>query len=183
MAAHLPHLYADSAENVEVQETSFSVDLLGRYVCNTWEEALTNPAFDAVIIGSGMYGAYCADKLYRNGESCKLRVLVLEAGSFLLPEHVQNLPNIPLRSPAPLDTFLDTGQPRNLVWGLPWRSNEPFNGAAYCVGGKSLFWGGWCPRLTEADLAEWPAEVTRYLQATYPILERQTGVTETTDFI
>ena len=24
---------------------------------------MTNPAFDVVVIGSGMFGAYCADKL------------------------------------------------------------------------------------------------------------------------
>lgn len=43
---------------------------------------------------------------------------------------------------------------RELVWGLPWRGNVEFPGLAYCLDGKSLYWGGWCPRLTAADL-EW----------------------------
>jgi choline dehydrogenase-like flavoprotein len=42
---------------------------------------------------------------------------------------------------------------------MPWVSNEPSTGLAYCVGGKSLFWGGWSARLTAADLALWPGAV------------------------
>ena len=51
----------------------------------------------------------------------------------------------------------DPGVARELVWGLPWRGNVQFPGLAYCTGGKSLFWGGWCPRLTPGDLAGWPS--------------------------
>ena len=131
-----------SISTIGVQETLFSLDVLGRYVCNTWEEATVNPNFDAVVIGAGMYGAYCADKLFRNGDGRGFRSLVLEAGSFLLPEHAQNLPGITLFAPSPIEPDDDTGQPRNLVWGMPWRGNQPFVGLSYCVGGKSLFWGG-----------------------------------------
>jgi choline dehydrogenase-like flavoprotein len=72
---------------------------------------------------------------------------------------------------------------RNLVWGIPWRGNVPFIGEAYCIGGKSLFWGGWCPRLLPDDLGEWPLDVANYLNTNYPLLEQQTGVNEKTDFI
>jgi choline dehydrogenase-like flavoprotein len=51
----------------------------------------------------------------------------------------------------------------DLVWGLGWRGNTGFPGTAYCVGGKSIYWGGWCPRLQPADLAQWPEDVRRYL--------------------
>jgi hypothetical protein len=77
---------------VDYQETSFSVDAVARNVCNTWEEAMTNPAFDAVVIGSGMFGAYCADKLFRDAKA--KRTLLLEAGGFLVAQHYQDLPNI-----------------------------------------------------------------------------------------
>ena len=32
---------------------------------------------------------------------------------------------------------------------MPWRSNVPggFPGLAYCLGGRSVFFGGWSPRL------------------------------------
>ncbi len=62
----LPKL-VPAAEQVQVQDTSFSTDVLGRHVCSTWQEATSNggPPFAAVIVGAGMYGAYCATKLFR----------------------------------------------------------------------------------------------------------------------
>ncbi|MFL5285965.1 MAG: hypothetical protein ACJ8AW_34560 [Rhodopila sp.] len=56
-------------------------------------------------------------------------------------------------------------------------------GQAYCVGGKSLYWGGWCPRLLPGDLTSWPPSVAGYLNLHYPTLEQQVGVADTTDFI
>src|SRR2546427_12663833 len=84
---------------VEVQETAFSIDVLGRYICNTYDEAINNGGFpfDVVVIGAGMYGAYVAEKIYRKGQG-NLRVLVLDAGSFLVSEHVQNFSRIGLNA-------------------------------------------------------------------------------------
>ena len=90
-----------------------------------------------------MFGGYCANRIYRLGEGAGLRVLVLDAGPFLIPTHVQNLPSIGLNVPSPLFPANDPGIPRELVWGMAWRSNVPFIGQAYCIGGKSLYWGGW----------------------------------------
>ncbi len=42
-----------------------------------------------------MFGAYCAEKIYRNSG---LRVLVIDAGSYLVSEHVQNLARIGLNA-------------------------------------------------------------------------------------
>jgi hypothetical protein len=173
----------ESAQPVEVQETTFSSDVLGRYVCNTWDEATNNggPPFDAVVLGAGMYGAYCAEKLCRKGAQRNLRVLVLEAGGFLVSEHVQNLARIGLNVPGAITA--DPGAPRERVWGLPWRGNQASPGLAYCVGGRSLYWGGWSPRLTAADLQQWPTPVADYLNSVYAAVERETGVTPSADFI
>jgi hypothetical protein len=56
----------ETNQPVGVQETTFSVDVMGRFICNTWDEAVNNGgvAFDAVVIGTGMFGAYCAEKIY-----------------------------------------------------------------------------------------------------------------------
>jgi choline dehydrogenase-like flavoprotein len=169
----------------DVQRTTMSLDVLGRFACNTWDEAVNNNGspFDAVIIGAGMFGGYCADKIARWAGDRPLRVLVLEAGPFLVPTHVQNLPRSGLNVPSPAYPSSDNGNPRELVWGTPWRSNVEFVGQAYCVGGKSLYWGGWCPRLEPDDLTAWPIPVSQYLTQHYPTLERQAGVAETTDFI
>jgi choline dehydrogenase-like flavoprotein len=167
----------------DVQRTTLGLDVLSRFATNTWDEATQNGGapFDAIVIGAGMFGAYCAEKIFRLGAAQRLRVLVLDAGPFLLPTHVQNLPRTGLNVPDP--AAADPGMARELVWGLPWRSNVAWVGQAYCIGGKSLYWGGWCPRLLPVDLAAWPATVAQYLAANYPNLEQQTGVDDTTDFI
>ena len=182
-AGNLPALREDAAAGrVAVQATTFSVDALGRFICNTWDEAtgravdeVTEASFDAVVIGSGMYGAACANWLWRLGK----RVLVLEAGPFLISEHVQNLSRIGLNIPsAVLPEAPEASTARELVWGTAWRGNQITPGQAYCVGGKSLYWGGWSPRLTDDVLADWPATTRAYLLAQYGRAELQIGVTE-----
>jgi choline dehydrogenase-like flavoprotein len=173
----------ESTTPVEVQDTTLSLDVLGRYLCSTWDEATNNlgAPFTAVVIGSGMFGAYCAEKIYRAGQAKNVRVLVLEAGPFLVSEHVQNLARIGLNVPGPIAA--DPGVARERVWGLPWRSNQAFPGLAYCLGGRSLYWGGWSPRLTAPDLANWPAATATLLGTSYPTVEREIGVDPSADFI
>jgi hypothetical protein len=180
----LPRLVpAADAVPVAVQETSLAVDALARNVCNTWQEATANggPPFSVVVVGAGAYGGYLAAKLAEFQP--QRRVLLLEAGPFLVGEHVQNLGPVGLGIPPAIDPAQDPLKARDLVWGLPWRGNTPFPGTAYCCGGKSLYWGGWCPRLTPADLARWPAPVAADLQTEYDRVESELGVVPGTDFL
>ena len=191
----LPQLNADPNAQVNVQQTAFSFDVLGRWVCSSWPEVSGNGGdpFDVVVIGAGMFGGYIADKLYRRGENVGLRILVVDAGSFLLPTHVQNLPRVGgLNAPSEQVVANNTQDPgpQNLVWGHPWHSNQPFPGLAYCVGGRSIFWGGWSPRLTSADLgpqpaaqAVWPNAAATYLTSDYDAVEIEMGVRPTADYI
>src|SRR5213592_2243656 len=98
----LPALNPDPKALIDVQQTEFSHDVLGRWSCSTWPELSGNGGdpFDVVVIGAGMFGGYIADKLYRRGENIGLRVLVVDAGAFLLPTHVQNLPRLGLGGPT-----------------------------------------------------------------------------------
>src|SRR5688500_17658531 len=108
MPANLPSL-VDSTPLVDIQRTAFTLDALGRYICSQWDEAVSNggPPFDAVVIGAGMYGAYCAEKIYKQGAATGRRVLVLEAGRFLVSEHVQNLARIGFNVPSPITPSSD----------------------------------------------------------------------------
>jgi choline dehydrogenase-like flavoprotein len=103
----------------------------------------------------------CAEKIYRHAN---LRVLVLDAGGLLVTEHVQNLSRIGLNAGAAVKVEFSSQDPgpRERVWGSPWRSQTPFPGLAYCLGGRSLYWGGWSPRLTKADLTQWPPEIRAF---------------------
>lgn len=185
-----------SNANFDVQETSFSFDIIGRYICNTWQEIKASIdsggyPFDVVIIGAGMFGGYCAEKIYRTGKTLGLRILIIEAGDFLLSSHIQNLPQKLGGKIGGADGLRqrDNGT-QNVIWGMPWISNEGFPGLAYCVGGRSLFWGGWSPRLTDEDLVNWPAEIKTYLtdvplpqKGAYTTTEEEIGVSPSTDYI
>src|SRR5712664_4076726 len=155
----------------DVQQTAFGYDVVPRYICNNWQEivAAQGPGaypFDVVVIGAGMFGGYCAEKLYRLGGRSALRILMVDAGAFLLQSHIQNLPQQlggKVGGPNYLRRRDDASGAQNVVWGMPWISNEAFPGLAYCIGGRSLFWGGWSPGMTTADLNNWPPEVVTYL--------------------
>jgi hypothetical protein len=87
----------------DVQHTTLGLDVLGRFV--TWDEATVGGTrrFDAVVIGAGMFGGYCAEKIFRFGEANGLKVLVLDAGPFVVPTYVQNSPDVGLNVPGAID--------------------------------------------------------------------------------
>src|SRR5262249_56401521 len=90
----LPRLNPDPNALVDVQQTTFSHEFLGRWACSTWDEVRNNGGdpFDIVVIGAGMFGGYIADKLYRRAENIRLQGLVVGAGAFLFPPPVPNPP-------------------------------------------------------------------------------------------
>lgn len=188
-------------------DTDFSRDVLGRYVCNTFDEALVtvDPSarsaaglpprgdlrpFDFIVIGGGTFGAAVAEHLWFRSTGRSERILVLEGGPFLLPEHVQNLPMLALAANIPRIDHLPYGE----VWGLAWNAGIPFPGLAYCLGGRSLYWGGWSPQPLDTELPPslWPQAVLDDLTPkTLPDGRKgyfrqssdQIGVTQTNDFI
>src|SRR6266849_9839526 len=195
-------------------ETPFTRDILGNYVCNSFSEAQNSGPFDVIIIGGGTFGlALAQDLLFRTQQQglgalpedsswrpAGFRILVLEAGPFALPEHTQDIPNLQLYPPLPAtrQELIAQGlqaQPRLENWGLPWNSSIRFGGLAYCLGGRSLYFGGWSPRYlaTEMETAPadpvksafpWPQTVVDDLKTRY-FLEaaRQTGTSTSNDYI
>lgn len=179
----------------DIQRTTFSVDGMSRFICNTWDEILeaqNGGQFDIVIVGSGMYGAYAAAKLFERGRRMAdardaPRILVLESGPFLITEHIQNLTrrSTDLASLVAED-LVEPGQTNGVAFVKHTR----------CLGGKSMFWGGWAPRYQPEDLQKldeegdrlWPEEVEDYLfqtgwQGGYDYSEREMGVYPVSDFI
>mgnify|MGYP001071556984 CR=1 FL=1 len=191
------------------QTTDFTKDVLGRYIANGLDEALestnkngqrpdgspTSDArpFNVIVIGGGSFGPVFAQHLFSRDDSHSYRILVLDAGSLVLTEHVQNYPQIGLGVPPPTET--DPFQLREEVWGLPWRSDpakvpQGFPGLAYCLGGRSLYFGGWSPQLldtitdTEMPKPQWPTGVVGALNTKYfGEAAKQIGTDQTNDFI
>jgi len=173
-------ILASQLKEQGIQETPFSIDAIGHYISSSWdkvEAANRRQPFDVVIIGAGMFGAYCAEKLFRHDTSKKLRILVLDAGPFFLPTHINNLPL--------------SGLSDDVVWARPWTGEPPFvtkdNGRsmAFCIGGRSLFWAGWSPELMPDDLEKWPEDVRKFLNSKegYDSTATEIGSSIKTDFI
>lgn len=184
------------------QRTDFSLDVLGRYVCNGLDEALTSAGpgarpFDLIVLGGGTFGAALAQQLFSNDEARVHRVLVLEGGPLLLPGHVQNLglPGLGVPPPTSIGQLRAAGQDglaRAEVWGLPWHSSTPFPGLAYCLGGRSLYFGGWAPQPPDEELPReadtrgggWPQRtVTELTDRYFAEGAREIGTEETNDFV
>ncbi len=160
------------------EDTSFTHDIQGRYICNTLAEAFASLGvtvggqrrdFDVIVIGGGTFGAVMAEQLLMHDPTQSRRILVLEAGPFVLPEHVQNTPQL--------------GVPAMRV---PW-DNHPslsYAGLLFNIGGRSLSWGGWSPELLDAELDGYPDAVVAALKNEY-FKEASThiGVDETNDFV
>ncbi|WP_370178867.1 hypothetical protein [Bradyrhizobium ottawaense] len=124
---------------ITTERTSFTKDIQGRYLCNNlaevdaWKSTGGRP-FDFIIVGGGTFGSAIAEHLwFRQKQSGGgLRTLVVDAGLFTVPEHVQNTGIQGFGDPAN-PFFLDENlpqpePPRNEVWGIPWKSTIPLQG-------------------------------------------------------
>jgi hypothetical protein len=126
--------------------------------------APTEQPYDVIVIGSGIGGGILADEVSDLG----FRVLVLEAGGLLFPTHVANLPR---RHRIKRDEVIKH------IWEL-WRdfrskqyeklANNDYDGAyAFNLGGRSLFWGAFIPRMTSWELDFWGQDVKWALEDVY----------------
>ena len=137
------------------EDTTFTRDVFGRYVCNTFNEALVTidpnaraaaglPArgdlqpFDFIIIGGGTFGAALAEHLWFRSTNRSERILVLDGGPFLLPEHVQNLPVLRLNPAGPRKDHLL----QNEVWGLAWNTSDPVGFPAWPTASADVRFSG-----------------------------------------
>src|SRR5688572_19043765 len=173
--------------NVGIEKTTFTLDVIGRFTCNTDAEALAAMSrpyarpFDVIVLGGGSFGPILAENVYFDDKTHSRRVLVLDAGPMVLPEHQQNLPVL-------------GGDIDGLVRDVPWDADGKlgFRGAGLRVmlGGRSAFFGGWSPQLldnekhTEMPRSRWPDSVVTELKDVYfPRAAEQLAVDETNDFI
>ena len=164
---------------LQAETTTFTLDNMGRFLCNTLQEALDSGTvtvagrsrgFDAIVIGGGTFGAVIASRLLLNDDTHSRRILVLESGPFALPEHVQNMP-------------FQGGAPD---FRVPWDSHPAlgYAGLIFAVGGRSLAWGGWSPQLLDQEFKNWPTSVVAALQDPYfRQSSDQIGATDSNDFI
>jgi hypothetical protein len=161
-AAHA--VVADGTTLLDVAGTPATVppvpadrDPVATYYCKTLKSIATK-TYDVVIVGGGAVGVAVLDRLLHNkGPNRKLKVLVLEKGGFLLPEHVQNL------DPRYQRLMMD-------AVARPWRA-ENTEGRSFdlapqipYLGGRAQFWSTWIPKPSKAQMPTWPENVTQDIE-------------------
>ncbi|MFI6296505.1 GMC oxidoreductase [Nonomuraea sp. NPDC050790] len=128
---------------------------------------------DFIVIGSGMGGGVLAHQLLKSAENQGRplpEVLVLEAGGYLFPTHVGNLPRV----------HGDDGDTNKILWDL-WYSYRAKRyagpkdldvGQAYCLGGRSVFWGALIPEMQPEEFDGWPPRLSGALRRRWYSLAR-----------
>jgi choline dehydrogenase-like flavoprotein len=120
-----------------------------------WKKVREEEQFDYIIVGSGFCGFAFAERILSANPNT--RILIIERGSFFLPEHFQNLP-IPYQQtlgglsetfPWTLSAETAAQPPGNIQWQ---------HGMVPFFGGRSIMWSAWCPRPTPEEMAYWPKE-------------------------
>jgi hypothetical protein len=146
-------------------------DPVATYYCKTLQQ-VADADYDIVIVGGGAVGAAVLDRLVQQRTSEKLRVLVLEKGSFLLPEHVQNL------HPRYQRLMKD-------AVARPWRRapGTTFDLAPQIpfLGGRAQFWSTWIPRPSDQQMPDWPRTVKESLKHYWDTAEAFLGAVHPSD--
>jgi choline dehydrogenase-like flavoprotein len=138
-----------------------------------WKQAREELQFDYIVIGSGFCAYAFAERILRGKPDAK--ILMLERGSFFLPEHFQNLP-------MPYQSVMG-GLSETFPWTLSARTaNQPpghiqwQHGMVPFFGGRSIMWSAWCPRPTVDEMAYWPAPTIHAAQLHFASAEKLLNV-------
>ena len=128
-----------------------------------WDENRKCGNFDYVIVGSSFCALAFTTQALKNNPDAK--ILIIERGAYLLPDHYQNLP------PAVQATVFDPSE--TFHWSTTQKTNSGeyirgLHGAYSFFGGRSSFWSGWCPQPSEDEMEGWPRELVKVVQEYFP---------------
>lgn len=125
-------------------------------------EALAASGAQCLVIGSGTSGVTAAIELAARG----LNVAIIEAGPFVMAEHIGSGPFAAQHAMVP--RIHDLVRKRTL-WTDTAHADaaragtlESNNNAWEAVGGRTLFWGGCTPRFLDSDFADWPCDAAAF---------------------
>jgi hypothetical protein len=138
-----------------------------------WKIAREKEQFDYIIIGSGFCSLAFAERILT--EKPMSKILIIERGTFFLPEHFQNLP-------IPYQHTLG-GLSETFPWTLSSKTATQFagniqfqHGMVPFFGGRSIMWSAWCPRPTPEEMQYWPQETIEAAKAHFDSAEKLLNV-------
>ncbi len=109
--------------------------------------------YDVIVLGSGMGGGVLADAL----SDRRHRVLVIEAGGIRYPVHMNELPR---EDASPVQ--------RDRLGHYRYGCTDWFDGGVtFSLGGRSVYWSGLIPRMTDWEFRDvWPRAIRDYFLTT-----------------
>lgn len=115
-------------------------------------DQIKNDQFDFIVIGAGAYGTSFAHRLLQL--DAKAKILIIEKGNFLIPDHIQNIP------PTYINLNTTVGTRPWLYKGTP---NLNFMPQIPYIGGRALFWNAWTPQPDRTEMPDWPDDAIERL--------------------
>jgi hypothetical protein len=116
-------------------------------------DQVKSATYDYIVIGGGAYGTSFAHRTLQLRPQA--RILILEKGDYLIPDHIQNLPA----------TYLNLNTTTGIrPWVFEGPSNLNFMPQVPFVGGRALYWNAWVPQPDSTELIDWPEASIEHLR-------------------
>nr|WP_275983987.1 GMC family oxidoreductase [Paenibacillus hamazuiensis] len=132
-------------------------------------EQMEQNEYDVLIIGSGAGGGSVLWRLCQHWKNQRKRIGMIERGRLVIPTHARNLPTM---NQDRLTAYF-SGISRPLPGAGPY---YPGARQLFALGGRTLFWYAFAPRMHSWDLAKWPVPVQE-MESYYGVAEEVMNVT------
>ncbi|MBW5445139.1 FAD-binding protein [Cohnella sp. CFH 77786] len=132
-------------------------------------EQMSHNEYDVLIVGSGAGGGAVLWRLCEQWKRQRKRIGIIDRGNLELQMHARNLPTMNQERLVAYFNYLS----RLLPGGSPEYPNAR---QLFALGGRTLFWYAFTPRMHEWDLAKWPVPM-KVLESYYGIAEQVMNVT------
>ncbi|KAJ8115446.1 hypothetical protein ONZ43_g4662 [Nemania bipapillata] len=125
--------------------------------------------YDHIVIGSGIGGGILARTLAQGLEAkSRPHVLVIERGGLLLDTHCTNIATprwnqASLEGPS-MDNAMVYDAIKDPFFTVTAKSDAYVGGPVYGIGGRSIVWGLYTPKISRNQLCYFPPAVSNYLE-------------------
>lgn len=133
-------------------------------------EQMSQEEYDVLIIGSGAGGGSVLWRLCEQWRRQRKRIGIIDRGGQPLQMHARNLPTMNQERLVGYFNYLSHPLPGSVP-------QYPGARQLFALGGRTLFWYAFTPRMHEWDLVKWPIPINE-LESYYGIAERVMNVTD-----
>nr|WP_223192547.1 GMC family oxidoreductase [Paenibacillus sedimenti] len=142
---------------------------LNNWIPLTPLDQMAQREYDVLIIGTGAGGGAVLWRLCEQWKREGKRIGIIERGDQVIPTHARNLSTMNQERLVAYFNYLS----KSLPGSMP---EYPGARQLFALGGRTLFWYAFTPRMHEWDLAKWPIPVSE-MESYYGVAEEVMKVT------